>query len=66
VYSATFLSEVIRNSGEGKICETRRGKILHDAPQNKLSDTIYTETSYWTDEEIQRMSCDVHSLVVRT
>jgi hypothetical protein len=41
-------------------------KTLHSACVNKASNTINNETSYWTLEEIQRMSCDVHFLVVKT
>jgi hypothetical protein len=32
------------------------GKILHSAYVNKARDTIHNEESYWTLEEIRRMS----------
>jgi hypothetical protein len=41
------------------------GKTLHSACVNKARDTIHNETSCWTLEEIQRMSYDVHFLLVK-
>jgi hypothetical protein len=35
-------------------------KILHAASINKPSDMTHDETSYWSDERIQTISCDVH------
>jgi hypothetical protein len=39
---------------------------LHNASLNQSSDTICSESSYLTDEDIQRTLHDVHFLVVKT
>jgi hypothetical protein len=43
-----------------------KGKILHGASVNKPLNTIHEDKTYWTDEEIQRMLCNVHLSVVKT
>jgi hypothetical protein len=55
-------SEVSRSSGKGETCVTKRG-IYCIVP---LRDTVHNQTSYWTDEEIHRMSTDVPFSVVET
>jgi hypothetical protein len=47
----------------GNLSDTE-GKIEHGASVN-YSYTIHNETCSWTEEGIQRLSCDVHSLVVK-
>jgi hypothetical protein len=34
--------------------------------ENFKSNTVFSETNYWTEEEIQRISHDVHFLRVKT
>jgi hypothetical protein len=41
--------------GKGKLCDME-GKILLGASINKPGNTVCIETSYWTDEEDQRIS----------
>jgi hypothetical protein len=63
LYSATSSSKVSRRSGDKS---DKKGKILHSASVNKPYDIIHNETSYWTDEEIQRMLHDIHFSVAET
>jgi hypothetical protein len=41
--------------GRGKLCDME-GKVLLGASINKPGDTVCNETSYWFDEEDQRIS----------
>jgi hypothetical protein len=44
----------------------KKGKIVQGASVINPRNTTYTDKTYWTDEEIQRMLHNVHLSVVKT